>query len=257
MIKKRLGKQRVEANQIISILKQRNWFIKYIQEEKQGKSTNKRRQGETNTSENTPFILYKETQGKTTIGEENVPITEIYREWKARTGKFIFYNKEERKYIVSAKNDANGVEILRGFANHPAVSMWNGYLDALKMYLNFCIKEWTSRKCKDGSPCKNTISFQKVNTSSVSVPWWLTEEKQRLTQSHQAAMIRKEIARNENEWYVKLWSEGKIGCEMKYDDFGYFWPHSGTFASHQDDYFVILTHPEKKNLYESLLTFCV
>lgn len=33
----------------------------------------------------------------------------------------------------------------KGYSNHPAVKMWEGYVDALKVYHNLCIKEWIKR----------------------------------------------------------------------------------------------------------------
>jgi hypothetical protein len=32
-----------------------------------------------------------------------------------------------------------------GWANHPARTMWRGYLPALKLYHNVCIQEWIDR----------------------------------------------------------------------------------------------------------------
>ena len=41
--------------------------------------------------------------------------------------------------------------------NHPAVLMWRGYENALKIYLNLCISEWISRGYK------NTMKTEKIN----------------------------------------------------------------------------------------------
>lgn len=138
------------------------------------------------------------------------------------------------------------VEKKRGWINHPAVKMWKGYEEALKMYINLCIEEWIERGCK------NNMKIYKVNEKVVKIPYWLYNNN--LSQSHQIAMLRKEIARNEKDWYVQLWSEKKITCEPKFFDLGYYWPEKNIFSDFQDDYYEILKEEEKKFIYYTLLS---
>jgi len=48
------------------------------------------------------------------------------------------------------------INVLEGnkvsWQNHPAVKAWEGCIDALKVYHDFTIKEWTSRGYKNTMP---------------------------------------------------------------------------------------------------------
>ena len=70
-----------------------------------------------------------------------------------------------------------------GWANHPARSMWNGYLDALKLYHNLAIDEWVRRGFK------NTM-VQYDLPEVVPMPPWMGQEK--FHASHRANLLRKD-----------------------------------------------------------------
>ena len=90
-----------------------------------------------------------------------------------------------------------------GWANHPARTMWMGYLDALKHYHNIMVEEWINRGYK------NTMKFYETS-SSIVLPHWLGDE--RIHASHRANLIRKDPAH-----YSQFnWSESP--------DMPYYWP---------------------------------
>lgn len=93
----------------------------------------------------------------------------------------------------------------KGWKNHPAVSMWKGYQDALKMYMNVCILTWMSRGYKNTMQLAVDIDFENYKE-----PPWLGNPE--FHASHRSNLLRK----NE-EFYRKLgWLEPT--------DLEYIWP---------------------------------
>lgn len=81
-----------------------------------------------------------------------------------------------------------------GWANHPARTMWTGYLDALKTYHNMCIEEWVRRGYK------NTMKLYEL-PSHITLPHWLGRED--FHASHRSNLLRKDAI-----WYGQFgWSE--------------------------------------------------
>lgn len=97
-----------------------------------------------------------------------------------------------------------------GWRNHPAVKMWIGHTDALKVYINHCIREWRSR----GKNCK--LNEYDIDETSVTWPWWFTWEQLHL--SHKCSLLRKNP-----EYYSKIFKI--LPPETHWLDFGYIWPH--------------------------------
>lgn len=90
-----------------------------------------------------------------------------------------------------------------GWANHPARTMWTGYMDALKHYHNIMVEEWINRGFK------NTMKFYEI-PSSIVLPHWLGDE--RIHASHRSNLIRKDPA-----YYSQFnWAESA--------DIPYHWP---------------------------------
>ena len=78
--------------------------------------------------------------------------------------------------------------------NHPAVLMWNGYIDALKLYMNKCIREWIHRGYK------NTMTLADVSTQIQMPPWFGNND---FHASHRSNLLRKDI-----QWYSQFgWTE--------------------------------------------------
>jgi hypothetical protein len=88
--------------------------------------------------------------------------------------------------------------------NHPAVKMWSGYSEALKLYYNYCIDEWVGRGFK------NTMQKYDVDFANFRMPSWWGDEK--FHASHRSNLLRKNP-----EWYSQFsWTESS--------DLLYVWP---------------------------------
>jgi len=72
----------------------------------------------------------------------------------------------------------------QGWRNHPAVLMWQGFPEALKLYLNNCLEEWAGRGFK------NRIPLEEIALRRLVLPWWLGREE--LHASHRANLLRKD-----------------------------------------------------------------
>ena len=71
-----------------------------------------------------------------------------------------------------------------GWLNHPAVTMWRGYEEALLLYKNKMIEEWILRGYN------NTMEMVGVS-DDVEMPHWLGNEK--LHSSHRSNLLRKDL----------------------------------------------------------------
>ena len=92
----------------------------------------------------------------------------------------------------------------KGWRNHPAVKMWKGYENALKLYLNKAIKLWISKGYK------NTMKLEKID-GRIVFPKWFGDDK--FHSAHRSNLLRKD-----NDFYSKNnWNEGI--------DLPYIWPN--------------------------------
>jgi len=91
-----------------------------------------------------------------------------------------------------------------GWANHPAVIMWRGSIEALKLYHNIAILQWIDRGYN------NTMQLYEINYDILSMPEWLGDP--RIHASHRGNLLRKDP-----EYYGQFgWTEQPSN--------GYFWP---------------------------------
>jgi hypothetical protein len=92
-----------------------------------------------------------------------------------------------------------------GFIHHPAVMIWRGYSDALRLYMKIFIEEWISRGYN------NTMEIPVIeNENEVTMPHWLGNEK--LHASHRSNLLRKDA-----EYYGQFgWVENQF--------LEYYWP---------------------------------
>ena len=100
------------------------------------------------------------------------------------------------------------LDILQGkfkseqYKDHPAVLMWEGYEDALKLYYNFSLLEWIGRGYM------NTLPIEKIK--SVELPKFIGNEE--FHASHRSNLLRKNP-----DWYKQFgWIEP--------DNLPYYWP---------------------------------
>lgn len=71
-----------------------------------------------------------------------------------------------------------------GWKNHPAVKMWRGYTDALKLYANHILHEWIERGYK------NNMEYWDIPHPDVKYPKWLGNKD--FHNRHKAALLFKE-----------------------------------------------------------------
>lgn len=90
----------------------------------------------------------------------------------------------------------------KGWKNHPAVLMWKGYEDALKLYYNECVKEWVRRGYN------NTMRLEDVQ-GTPEMPHWLGRED--FHASHRSNLLRKD-----KDFYSRVFKEEE-------DDKPYIW----------------------------------
>ncbi|MFA5025082.1 MAG: pyrimidine dimer DNA glycosylase/endonuclease V [Candidatus Shapirobacteria bacterium] len=95
-----------------------------------------------------------------------------------------------------------GIKI--GWKNHPAVHMFKGHEESLKLYMNICIEEWKRRGYK------NTMEVWNLDESKIVYPKWFGNED--FHSAHRAALLAKDFG-----YYLKFnWKE-----EPKIE---YIWP---------------------------------
>lgn len=190
--KARLGKQRVEAQQILNILLAAHKLVELF-----------------------GYPACPQGHELTNDLERELWIKDIYKRYKVdiKAGKRLYYTTGvdgHRQFTTDITNTSVGT----GFTSHPMVLMWVGYEDALKYYINACIVEWVSRGYQNNMPIH-------ILTETPIFPWWCKCEA--LHKSHRSALLRKEAVRNEPEWY---WSRPEITSGVCHTDWyysGYLW----------------------------------
>lgn len=89
-----------------------------------------------------------------------------------------------------------------GWVNHPATKMWRGYEDALSLYYDLSIDEWTKRGYRN--------TMQKTNVKTDKFPQWFGMEA--FHAAHRSNLLRKDAA-----YY------GQFGWTEPHD-LPYIWP---------------------------------
>lgn len=124
------------------------------------------------------------------------------------------------------KQRVEGLQILRtlkgithGWANHPAVKMWDGYEDALGYYTLTVCNRWTAYGYKDTCADKirellphltpAVVKYEQIR-ETIELPTWLHDHEIML--SHRSNLIRKKP-----DYYQQFWP----GIP---DDLPYKWP---------------------------------
>ena len=82
----------------------------------------------------------------------------------------------------------------KGWTNHPATKMWQGYEDALALYFNIFRQQWINRGYKNNMP-------ELPMSDIFKLPFWLG--KKEFHSSHRANLLRKNY-----EYYSQFgWQE--------------------------------------------------
>lgn len=106
--------------------------------------------------------------------------------------------------------------------NHPAVLMWKGYEEALKLYYNTFLFEWFRRGGK------TKLSIEKIDSNKLQFPLWLGTET--FHASHRQALLGKAQKRLDTtekrdmiDWYDQWnWPERPLSKTEGY--YTYIWP---------------------------------
>jgi hypothetical protein len=106
------------------------------------------------------------------------------------------------KQRVECLQILNAIERGGSWSNHPAVSMWRGFENTLKIYGNACIREWVRRGYV------NNMQFWKTEPHWSYPTWWWGE----IHSTHRSNLLRKDP----NYYRQFHWEEP--------DDLPYFWP---------------------------------
>lgn len=165
---KRLGKQRVEAYQILNLIV--NIRILSL---KSGISYDSK----TNNFQSFVRDLKK--------WYTNQPFVYILTDKYDSESKIIL--SEDKKPTISEEQRV----VKMGFCNHPIVEMWYGYEDALKEYIDAHIEEWIRRGYKN--------TMKSYGVKSKSRPKWC--EWIKFHENHKGALLNKELEREEKPWY--------------------------------------------------------
>ena len=104
------------------------------------------------------------------------------------------------------------IYISLGFVYHPAVLMWLGHEDSLKDYINVHIDEWIKRGFK------NTINKYEIKGFPIQPPWTYDSY---LHLTHKCNLLRKELENEEPKHYQDMFDCKSLDIEMPY-----FWPYT-------------------------------
>lgn len=111
----------------------------------------------------------------------------------------------------------------KGWRNHPAVLMWRGYENALRLYRNTCLKEWVERGYN------STREVWDINGPIVMPHWW----NGIIHTTHRSNLLRKDPV-----WYGQFNWTLEDGSPVP-DDLEYYWPR----RSHDG---ICVDYPEPK-----------
>lgn len=119
-----------------------------------------------------------------------LPYPEFDKSVKCLDYRRLGKQRVEAMQILNALRNPN-----YGWQNHPAVKMWRGYDEALKLYMNICIQEWIERGYN------NTMKIEVVDQNNCKKPSWIGKEE--FHASHRSNLLRKDPT-----WYGQFgWKE--------------------------------------------------
>lgn len=241
---KRLGKQRVEAYQILNLIQdlsllsrlfnfpmplnpylRREWIRQLV---KKYKDTNCYLFYHQNTwvwiSRNTKPYILKNNENAIIQNDGSIIVYKTSKYKSINNNSNILYPK----YGVVTRDDRL---ITLGFIYHPVILMWLGHDESLKEYINACIDEWISRG--NSNNMKKCI-INPLNVSENIKPIWVNDLEIHI--NHKASLYIKEIKRNEYPWYANKFDfveSGKyylslpIKSKKSKSDFDhYIWPYN-------------------------------
>jgi len=188
---RRLGKQRVEAQQILTAILNAHAIAKL-------------------------YDFGECPKGKTP--EDDIKREEWYKSVYTRyKTKDKIYRSETTEDYSLLKTEKCSKIVSSGFAMHPMTVMWVGYEDGLRYYINLCILEWIRRGYKNNMKL-HVILLE--SDEELNLPWWI--KCKAFHNSNCSALLRKEKYRHESLWYWNIPHIKNIyGTKWYYS--GYLW----------------------------------
>ncbi len=207
--RQRLGKQRVEAKQILDILQDLHFIAEKLNSHFQNNKFN-----------------FPHNEDIARMFLDRCDWVDLVRNTYTNQYPYIWLQHRSTRKIVHIKRaDKSKIDkqtyrvVLGGFSGHPAVKMWCGHEQSLKHYINACIDEWIARGYQN--------NMERYTSSSLfpflvnDQPWWT--KCPLFHQNHIVALLRKEYERSEPTWYWKNKSFTKHVTSDMYN-YGYIWP---------------------------------
>lgn len=198
--RQRLGKQRVEAQQILTSL----------------------------LSAHAIATLFGLPQCPS-LGEHPGPAGDILREeWYTTvydyyktvvvpSQGYIYHDTEEGYSPVATRTHTKPVRF--GYVYNAVTLMWVGYEDGLRYYINLCILEWVHRGYKNNM--RFHVLLMEGDDDIPDLPWWVRAPS--FHHSQRSALLRKEKVRKELPWYWNLPHIVEGTAETKWYHSGYLW----------------------------------
>lgn len=220
--RQRLGKQRVEAFQILNIIKMLR-LLSIIFNSPIPNFGNGRKQWIKKI-----LSMYKSL---VVNGQPSKIVIVKYRSLNKRNRSIVIYLPHDfddyeslEQRLVSISNNEQFIsakQLKLGFSTHTVVEMWLGYEGSLKLYINAMINEWIKRGYK------NNMKVYDINKhinkwGPICHPPWVNNSL--IHENHRSALLFKEIHRSEPDWYINIddfyWSKPFIGY-LWYSDNGF------------------------------------
>jgi len=126
--------------------------------------------------------------------------------------------------VLTRLNPDGSQRVVKGWANHPAVKMWEGHEKALALYATTMCDEWLRRGYnstmipKIQGTLTRALELGRIS-DELTFPYWLEDKDtyEQIASTHRIALLRKEY-----EWYSQFgWPEDK-GYRPEY--YQYLWP---------------------------------
>lgn len=137
--------------------------------------------------------------------------------WETYKGNTFYRSKTFPMKFSRVKTYECFQAIGKGFVSHPMTKMWIGYEKGLKYYINLCIREWLVRGY-NSKMAIHVIFLSDDETLEDILPWWTRSSA--LHKSHRSALLRKERVRNELKWY---WDKEYLYVSDQWYNTGYLW----------------------------------
>lgn len=198
----RLGKQRVEAQQILMALEELRFIAKLFGILSYPENLNTPIQDRTNWIRSVVTTFNRWYSAIIIRQGEIYPVPKGRKMYKPESQLYQLANEivYEPKTGWTGKSSEcllpGDRQITMAWKSHPAVRMWLGLESSLKIYLNAHIDEWMRRGYQ------NTMS-KHIVCEPITHPNWAIDDSSMII-SQKAKLLWKELTRKEKPWYVYI-----------------------------------------------------